>query len=159
MSPAHRVPAQDEKPPSAQIAVEALQRALASEHAAVWAYSLALAFVEPDVRARVESDLGAHKKLRQDVSAALTELAERPVSAQPAYSPPQPVADAESAYQLLATAETDTIAGWRSLVERAPNPDMRSAGLTRMTDSTIRCAFWRGVTDQTPRVPVFPGRV
>ncbi|ANY08365.1 ferritin-like domain-containing protein [Pseudonocardia sp. HH130630-07] len=158
MTPARNPAQDDERPPSALVAIEALQRALACEHAAVWAYSSAAAFLPPDLAARASADLAAHRKLRQDAGDALTELNERPTSAQPAYRPPQPVVDPLSAGVLLVTAEDDAVAAWRSLVERAPNADMREAGLTRMTECTVRCAFWRRTTEQSPAIPVFPGR-
>lgn len=153
-------PAQDgeAEQPSAQVAKEALQRSLAGEHAAIWAYSTALAFLPQEAGTRARIELEAHRTLRREVSEALTELGERPVSAQPAYTPPQPVVDELSASALLVTAETDTAAAWRSLVERAPSREMREAGLTRMIESTVRCAFWRSATDQSPAIPVFPGR-
>ncbi|MEV1291732.1 ferritin-like domain-containing protein [Pseudonocardia sp. NPDC049635] len=160
----HLVPAQDgggqdgTEQPSAQVAKEALQRSLAGEHAAIWAYSTALAFLPPDAASRARTELEAHRTLRREVSEALTELGERPVSAQPAYTPPQPVVDELSASALLVTAETDAAAAWRSLVERAPSREMRQAGLTRMIESTVRCAFWRRATDRSPAIPVFPGR-
>lgn len=145
-------------PPVDDVAVDALQRALASEHAALWAYSLALAFIPPDWATRARTDIEAHKTLRAAVTSTLSELGERPVSAQPAYTPPQPVVDSVSAGALLVAAETDTTAAWRSVLERSTLAQLRTAGLTSMTDSTGRCAYWRAVTDRAPVVPVFPGR-
>lgn len=154
-----RRPAQtDDESPIDDVAVEALQRVLASEHAALWAYTLALAFVPPGWGTRARADIEAHKTLRSQVTKTLSDLGKRPVSAQPAYTPPQPVVDAVSAGALLVAAESDTTAAWRSLLERSTYLPLRTAGLTAMTDSTGRCAYWRGVTDRAPVVPVFPGR-
>ncbi|TCK25361.1 ferritin-like domain-containing protein [Pseudonocardia endophytica] len=153
-------PAQDQGDDSGitDVAAEALQRALASEHAAIWAFSLATAFVPPDQEPRVRSDLEGHKQLRSFATAQLSQIGKRPVSAQPAYSPPQPVVDAVSAGALLVAAETDTVAAWRSLLERSTSTQLRAIGLRAMVDSTGRLTFWRGVTDRSPAVPVFPGR-
>ncbi|MBW0106597.1 ferritin-like domain-containing protein, partial [Pseudonocardia sp. KRD291] len=134
------------------------QRSLASEHAALWAYSLALAFVPPDWATRARGDIEAHKTLRAQVTQTLSDLGKRPVSAQPAYTPPQPVVDAVSAGALLVAAETDTTAAWRSVLERSTIGQLRSAGLKAMVDSTGRIAYWRAVTDRAPVIPVFPGR-
>ncbi|MDN5918685.1 MAG: ferritin-like domain-containing protein [Pseudonocardia sp.] len=155
-----RAPAQeDDGSPIDDVAVEALQRALASEHAALWAYSLTLAFIPPDWATRARADIEAHKTLRAQVTQTLSEdLGKRPVSAQPAYTPPQPVVDAASAGALLVVAETDTAAAWRSVLERSTVDQLRSAGLKAMIDSTGRVAFWRAVTDRAPVIPVFPGR-
>ncbi len=144
--------------PVDDVAVEALQRALASEHAALWAYSLAPAFVPPDWATRARADIEAHKTLRAQVTQTLSDLGKRPVSAQPAYTPPQPVVDASSAGALLVAAETDTTAAWRSVLERTTIGKLRGAGLKAMIESTGRLAYWRAVTDRAPVIPVFPGR-
>lgn len=141
-----------------QVTLEALQRALAGEHAALWAYSLALAFVPPEWAARARADIEAHTRLRGQITTTLTEVTERPVSAQPAYSPPQPVVDAVSAGALLVAAESDAIAGWRSVLERSAAEPLRQAALRAMIECTARVTFWRQVTDRSPVVPVFPGR-
>jgi hypothetical protein len=141
-----------------QVTVEALQRALASEHAALWAYKMALAFVPPDWADHARADIEAHTTLRGQITQTLSEVGQRPVSAQPAYTPPQPVVDAVSAGALLVAAETDTIAAWRSVMERSSQVPLREAGLKAMTECTGRLAYWRTVTERSPVIPVFPGR-
>lgn len=141
-----------------EVAAQALQRALAGEHAAIWSFSLALAFVPPDWVTRAKGDIEAHKVLRASLTATLSSQGKRPVSAQPAYTPPQPVVDAVSAGALLVAAETDTVAAWRSVLERSTATGLRASALKAMVESTGRLAFWRGVTDRAPVVPVFPGR-
>ena len=157
--PTRRAPGQDDDDSQiSDVAVEAVRRALASEHAAIWAYSLATAFVPADQATRIRGDLEAHKKLREFATALLSGLGKRPVSAQPAYTPPQPVVDAVSAGALIVAAETDSVAAWRSVLERSTSTRLRTNGLRAMVDSTGRLAFWRGATDRAPTVPVFPGR-
>lgn len=153
------LPRQDDDGPAVpQVTVEALQRALASEHAALWAYSLALAFVPPDWANRAGADIEAHTRLRGQITTTLSGLGQRPVSAQPAYAPPQPVVDATSAGALLVAAESDAIAAWRSVLERSSATALRSAGMRAMIECTGRVTFWRQATDRSPVVPVFPGR-
>jgi uncharacterized protein DUF4439 len=139
-------------------AVGALQDVLAAEHAALWSYALAVAFLGPDQLAAARTDATAHRELRGGVEATLTQFGQRPVSAQPAYATPKPVVDAASAAALLVTAETDAAAAWRSLLERGSDRGLRRAGLDALTDTAARCARWRGVVGATPAVPVFPGR-
>ena len=148
----------DDGPAVPRVTVEALQRALAGEHAALWAYKMALAFVPPDWSARARTDIEAHTTLRGQITQTLSDVGQRPVSAQPAYSPPQPVVDAVSAGALLVSAETDAIAAWRSVTERSSQASLREAGLQAMIECTGRLAFWRTVTERSPAVPVFPGR-
>jgi hypothetical protein len=141
-----------------EASVAALQDVLATEHAALWSYSLALAFLAPDHAAAARTDAAAHRKLRAAVEVTLTQVGQRPVSAQPAYATPQPVVDAKSAAALLVTAETDAAAAWRSLLERGADRTLRRAGLDALTDTATRCARWRAVVGAVPAVPVFPGR-
>jgi Domain of unknown function (DUF4439) len=140
-------------------AVGALQDVLATEHAALWSYALAVAFlVAPDQLAAARTDSAAHRELRAAVEVTLTQVGQRPVSAQPAYATPKPVVDAASAATLLVTAETDAAAAWRSVLERSADRALRRAGLDALTDTTARCARWRAAVGTTPAVPVFPGR-
>ena len=139
-------------------AVAALQDVLASEHAALWCYALAVAFLGPDQLAAARTDAAAHRELRAAVEVTLTRVGQRPVSAQPAYRTPQPVSDAPSAAGLLVTAETDVAVAWRSLLERGADRGLRRAGLDALTDTTARCARWRAVIGTNPAVPAFPGR-
>ena len=139
-------------------AVAALQDVLGTEHAALWSYSLAVAFLGADRLAAARADAAAHRELRAAVEVTLTQVGQRPVSAQPAYATPKPVVDAASAAVLLVTAETDAAAAWRSLLERSADRALRRAGLDALTDTAARCARWRGVVGTTPAVPVFPGR-
>jgi hypothetical protein len=139
-------------------AVAALQDVLAAEHAALWSYALAVAFLGSDQLAPARTDAAAHRELRAAVEVTLTQVGQRPVSAQPAYATPQPVVDAPSAAGLLVTAETDSAAAWRSLLERAADRGLRRAGLDALTDTAARCARWRAAVGATPAVPVFPGR-
>ena len=138
--------------------VEALQDALAVEHAALWCYGLALAYLDTEQVGRARDDEAAHRDLRAGLERLLTEAGQRPVSAQPAYAPPQKVVDAASAARLVVVAETDVLAAWRSLVEHTGDESLRRAGLVALSRGTVRCARWRAVTGAAPAVPVFPGR-
>ena len=100
------------------VAVGALQDVLGTEHAALWCYSLGVAFLPPAQVATARTDAAAHRELRAQIEVTLTQLGQRPVSAQPAYATPQPVTDAASAAGLLVTAETDAAAAWMPWVSR-----------------------------------------
>jgi hypothetical protein len=139
-------------------AVDALQDVLGTEHAALWCYSLAVAFLGPDEGAAARTDAAAHRDLRSKVEVTLTQVGQRPVSAQPAYATPRPVVDAASAAALLVTAETDAAAAWRSVLERSADRALRLAALDALTATALRCARWRALVGDAPAVPVFPGR-
>ena len=141
-----------------KVAIDALQDVLSAEHAALWCYSLAVAFLSSARAEQARSDTEAHRELRSKVAQTLTEFGQRPVSAQPAYATPQPVEDGLSAAALVVVAETDAMAAWRSVLERSTLPELRQVALDTLTATTVRCARWRAVVGLTPEIPVFPGR-
>jgi ferritin-like protein len=141
-----------------ETAVAALQHALAAEHAAIWCYSLAVAFLTGADAARAREDEDSHRELRSQVEQTLAQLGAPAASAQPAYAVPQRVTDADSAAALAVVAETDALAAWRSLLERTDDTALRQAALDTMFASTLRCARWRVVVGEPPAIPVFPGR-
>jgi hypothetical protein len=138
--------------------IKALQDALAAEHAAVWAYTLAVAFLPTGEADRARADAEAHRKLRAAVEATLSQLGKRPVAAQPAYTTPQPVVDAESAAALAEAAETDTMVAWRSVMERTATRDVRAGALDTLAAATVRCSRWRTIVGSAPAIPAFPGQ-
>jgi Domain of unknown function (DUF4439) len=139
-------------------ATQALQAALGAEHAAIWCYSLAVAFLVEPQQSQARRDAAVHRELRSRIEQTLTQVGQRPVSAQPAYATPQPVTDPASAARLAVVAETDCLASWRALMEHTSDQGLRGAGLTALIDATARCARWRTAVGATPAVPVFPGR-
>lgn len=142
---------------AAGTATEALQDALATEHAAVWCYSLAVAFLGAASADQARADLEDHREVRAAVEQAVTGLGARPAAAQPAYSTPDPVTDGPSAAALLVVAETDTLAAWRSVLERTSDRALRRTALDTLTAGTLRCARWRAVVGSPPAIPPFPG--
>jgi hypothetical protein len=144
-------------PPIDDAAADALQGALVTEHAALWSYALAVAFLPPDQAKQARADADVHRELRSRVAQTLSDLGKRPVSAQPAYDTPAPVTDAASAAVLVAVAESDTMAAWRSVLERTTFTDLRAVAIATLTAATVRCARWRRITGEQPGVPDFPG--
>ncbi|MFC4945489.1 ferritin-like domain-containing protein [Pseudonocardia sp. GCM10023141] len=140
------------------VAADSLQNALAAEHAALWCYALAVAFLPASQDDQARSDAEAHRVLRGAVEQTLTQIGARPVSALPAYATPTPVTDGPSAAALVLVAETDAMAAWRSVMERTTDRGLRKAALDALTDGTLRCARWRVVVGSPPAIPVFPGR-
>ncbi len=139
-------------------ATDALQVALGAEHAALWAYSLILAFLPASQLKQARADDEAHRELRSQIEQTLTQIGTRPVSAQPAYAVPKPVTDGPSAAALAVVAETDALAAWRSVVERTTDQGLRRAAIVALSAGTLRCARWRAVLKSAPTIPTFPGR-
>lgn len=139
-------------------AAAALQNALAAEHAALWSYSLIVAFLPPSQALQARTDELAHTTLRGAVEETLTRTGRKPVTAQPAYALPRPVTDGASAAALAVVVETDCLVAWRAVVDRSTDQGLRQVGLTALTRATRRCARWRVVADLQPAIPTFPGQ-
>lgn len=138
--------------------VDALQSALASEHAALWCYALAVAFLPAEQVDQARRDAAAHRALRGAVELTLTGAGARPVSALPAYAPPQPVTDGASAATLAVVAEGDSLAAWKSVLEHTSDRELRRTAIGVLEDGTLRCARWRAAVGTKPAIPPFPGR-
>ncbi|MGH3816006.1 MAG: ferritin-like domain-containing protein [Pseudonocardiaceae bacterium] len=143
--------------------MDALQAALAAEHAAVWVYGLAGAFVPDELAGELDEGVVAHQARRDATERTLIDAGARPLPAEPGYLSPEPVTDAASALRLVITAETDTAAAWRSVVEssvvdRSPaEPDLRGAALDALTRAAVRATRWRAAAGITPPTVPFPG--
>jgi hypothetical protein len=136
----------------------ALQDVLAAEHAAVWSYSLIVAFLPPELDKPATDGAEAHRTRRTEIEALLTAAGVRPVPAEPAYRTPQPVTDRASALELAVAAESDTAAAWHSVLERSNDAALRKAAVVALTDDTVRLARWRQLAGKAPAVPPFPGQ-
>jgi Domain of unknown function (DUF4439) len=141
-----------------EVPVDALQAALAAEHAAIWAYGLAGAFVPDKLTSWLNEATIAHQARRDVTERTLIDAGARPAPAEPGYLTPEPVTDAASALRLAITAETDVAAAWRSVVERSPaEPELRGAALDALTQAAVRATRWRATAGAPPLTVPFPG--
>ncbi|HET9256938.1 MAG TPA: ferritin-like domain-containing protein [Pseudonocardiaceae bacterium] len=141
-----------------RVPVGALQNALAAEHAALWVYGVAGAFVSASLSGRLEEGATAHQARRNATERMLIDAGAPPVPPEPGYLTPHPVTDAPSAIQLVIAAENDAAAAWRSVVERSQaDPDLRGAALEALTAAAVRAARWRASTGIAPLTVPFPG--
>ncbi|SDM92681.1 ferritin-like domain-containing protein [Allokutzneria albata] len=144
-------------PPSPET-VDAVQQALAAEHAAEWAYGLASAFLPASADSAIREGSTAHRARRDAVERLLRDAGTSPVPAEPAYQPPQPVTNQASAAGLLASAETDAAAAWHGVLERSEDEGLRRTALEGLTAAAVRTVRWRKMAGQTPATTAFPGR-
>ncbi|AOS62646.1 ferritin-like domain-containing protein [Actinoalloteichus hymeniacidonis] len=138
-------------------AVESVQQALGAEHAAVWAYGLAAAFTDASVAEALAEGTRIHTDRRDLVETALRAQGTDPAPTEAAYQPPEPVTDHASAVAMLVLTESDCAAGWRAVLERAQEPELRGITLEMLTDAALRATRWRRVAGQTPSTVPFPG--
>jgi hypothetical protein len=138
--------------------VDAVQAALASEHAAIWAYGLAGAFLPAASDPALAKGSEAHTARRDTTVTLVKKAGATPRSAEPGYSTPQPLTNQSSAFVLLVAAETDVVSAWRSVLEHTSDPEIRKTALDALTDGALRAMSWRQAAGQTPSTPPLPGQ-
>ena len=137
--------------------VAAVQDALATEHAAVWAYGLVSAFVPPELADQVDEAATAHRARRDATERMLSDTGVEPVPAEPAYRTPSPVTDLAGALMLAVTAEGDTAAAWRSVIELSVQPRLRTTALDALVGAAVRASRWRAAAGVPVHTVPFPG--
>ncbi|WP_031467329.1 ferritin-like domain-containing protein [Sciscionella sediminilitoris] len=137
--------------------IDALQQALAAEHAAVWSYGLASAFVAAGEQQTVTKAAATHRAERDSAERLIRDGGGQPVAQQPGYATPKPVTDADSAMRLLAVAERDCAATWRAVLERTEDVPLRETALHALTYSAVAATRWRKLTGQVPSAAALPG--
>jgi hypothetical protein len=154
-------PAQVEAPaggPADPASLDAVQQVLATEHAAIWVYGLVSAFLPGDYTAGATQGAAEHVQRRDACERVLAAGGVTPRAAEPAYIPPEPVTDARSAMVVVATAEADTMAAWRGLLDRTDDGGLRTMALRALTASARRGTRWRAEGGQTPAALPLPGQ-
>ncbi|HET8588156.1 MAG TPA: ferritin-like domain-containing protein [Nakamurella sp.] len=142
--------------PVGQDAVDALQAAMAAEHAALWAYGLVAAYA-PDAANTVSDMLTSHQNIRDVTANLLVQAGATPVGPAPAYTTPEPVTDPRSAMALALVIEGDCAAAWRSVIGHTDDSTLRGTALSALTDSAMRMVTWRKLAKDKVVTAPFPG--
>ncbi|WP_228714230.1 ferritin-like domain-containing protein [Prauserella endophytica] len=154
-------PGEVERPSTGSLpaeAVDALQQALAAEHAAVWVYGLVSAFLPADFEKGLGAGAAAHRDRRDACERVLTGAGADPRPPEPAYPPPEPVTDEASATRLVVTAETDAASAWHGVLERTDDAALRRLATQALIGSATRCTSWRMEAGEQPAAVALPGR-
>lgn len=137
--------------------IEALQRALAAEHAAVWGYGVVGAHLLPaQQRLALDADR-AHRAWRDALSLLLKGRGAPPVAAAASYELPFAVADPPTARRLAVHLEEGTAAVWHGVLSAVSTPADRRLGLAALTGAATRAVQWRLTVPGAPRTVPFPG--
>jgi len=137
--------------------VQALQTALAAEHAVIWGYAVVGARLDPALRDQVRVADAAHRDRRDATAEVVRQLGGDPVPTSPSYVLPFLVADPRAALRLAVHLEEGAAAAWRYVVAATDERPLRRTAIAALTDAAIRAAHWRRlVTPDSPTVP-FPG--
>ncbi|MCH0543371.1 ferritin-like domain-containing protein [Streptomyces sp. MUM 203J] len=122
---------------------EAVQGALAAEHAAVYGYGVVGARVGEARAAEAAAAYAAHRARRDAWARSVRDLGGTPVAAAPAYALPFRVADPAAAVRLAAELE-DRVAGAYADLVRASGGALREDAAEALREAAVRAVRWRG---------------
>ncbi|MEU2967121.1 ferritin-like domain-containing protein [Streptomyces ardesiacus] len=123
--------------------LDALQAALAAEHAAVYGYGVVGGRIGDDRRTEARAAYDAHRARRDALAREVRGLGGKPVAAAAGYALPFSVPDAAAAVRLAAELE-DRVAGVYSDLVRAAEGAGRSTAAGALREAAVRAARWRG---------------
>lgn len=133
--------------------LEALQTALAAEHATIYGYGVAGAVLRGADRRYALSGLSFHQRVRDQLTALITARHASPVVAEPAYRLPMPVTDHASARALAAHLEQGGAGSqWDLVAASTAGGHVRSLAIGWLTAAAVRGAHW-GARQALPGQP------
>lgn len=130
-------------------ALQALQAALAAEHAAVYGYGIAGSLLTGADKTAALAGWTAHEEARDTLQAMIVKLGATPVAASAAYRLPFAVQDARSARLLAATLEDGVARAYLGVVA-VQDTTLRTFGALAMQPPAARAAAWSGGTQAFP---------
>lgn len=136
-----------------EVVIEALQAALAGEHASVWGYGVAGARLPEPTQEQARTLLDTHRASVVRLTALVDQRGAVPVAAEVAYALPFPVEDAASARRLATLVERRLAAVYADLVAASDSRQLRTAGASGLRDAAVRAARWSGRTGPFPGLP------
>jgi hypothetical protein len=149
--------ADDTNEPSAAGEAEALNAALAAEHAAVWGYGVVGATLAPDKQKLAAEAESAHRDARDGLVAVLSEHGADPVDAEGAYELPFPVLSETDAATLAVTLEDGVSGAYVRLLGDAAERATRELAVDALSATEVRAVAWRTRAKQQPVTNPFPG--
>jgi hypothetical protein len=136
---------------------ERLADALRAEHAAIYAYGVLGARLDPAmVPLAVEAE-SAHRLRRDGLMLRLSALRAPVPPAEPGYALAAPVPDRTAALQLMITVEERCAGIWRQALPEVAGDD-RQMAVDALIDCAVRATKARTVTGVKPATVPFPGR-
>jgi hypothetical protein len=133
--------------------VEKLRKALAAEHAAVFAYGLLGARTSGSLRDRMSAAFDAHRARRDKLRSFITTRGGRPVEPEASYTLPFFPSNATLAAKLAVHLETGVTAAYLELVA-AGDASLRHYAALAMQEATVRSYAFR--PEQPPAFPGMP---
>jgi hypothetical protein len=132
--------------------IDALQRALTAEHAAVYGYGVAGARLSGSAVRAARAALDAHRSRRDRLRSLIVDLGAQPVAAAPAYRLPFAVSDAADAKRLAAHIESETAVAYGALAAAATGAE-RALAARSLQEAAVRAVTWGGKQVTFPGYP------
>ncbi len=130
--------------------LEALQAALAGEHAALYGVGVAGGKLSGAKFSAATVTFERHRDTRDKLSDLIAAAGETPVAAEPAYDLPQPVTNAVSASALILGIERRLAAVYGDLVEAAEQPAVRRLAIDELLATAGAQVTWGGAPVAMP---------
>ena len=130
--------------------LEAMQAALAGEHAAMYGVGVAGGKLNGARFAAATDLFGAHRNSRDHLSALIVAAGQTPVAAEPAYDLPQAVTNAATASALILYIERRIAAVYGDLVEAAEQPAVRTLAIDALLTAATNQLTWGGAPTALP---------
>lgn len=134
--------------------LDALQTALAAEHAALHVYGTLGARTSlsatPQLYEELVAAYDAHRDLRDELTGRVRDAGAEPVAAEPAYELPSPLATPDDVIRAARDIERSCEATYAWVVEQTSGQARRSA-VSALTQSAVRALAFRGSPE------IFPG--
>lgn len=132
--------------------VEALQQALATEHAAAYGYGVIAAQTSGAAKRAALNAFDVHRSRRDRLRALVVAAGGTPVEAALAYRLPFPVTTPQAAVRLAADTERELALALGALVE-AGGLEERQFAAAALQDAAVRESYWRGKPPTLPGLP------
>lgn len=126
---------------SDSVYADALQAAVAGEHAAVWASGRAAGELSGRRRQQALEELDVHRRERDQLSRQVSALGAKPVDAAAAYVEPFPVDSPRAGRRLMAQVN-EALAATFADVAAANPPAARREAVARSAAAAVRAVEW-----------------
>jgi hypothetical protein len=132
--------------------LDALQAALAGEHACIYGYGLVGAHVSDRAADRARAAYETHRARREELRRQIALRHAEPVAALPAYVVPIEVDDDASARELAGLLVQRLAVLYADLVSATPVPALRELALSTLIETAVLAAGWTGDTTALPGI-------
>lgn len=135
-----------------------LQRALAGEHAAVFAYGVVGGGLPAAERGLARNGAAAHRVARDRLADLLRAAGAVPVGTEPGYATPRVVGNRPAALALAARVEDGLATTYDALLATGDTASIRALGVASLRQAAVQAARLRRLAGVPQPAVAFPGR-